>query len=341
MVPPGLLAKLRPNLLAVLNRKASENEYNSLVAVAHALAFSFLRSKASAGKLNVPLIGLNVRDIAYDCIADLFQRDDSGACVQLMVYFEGLPLDELSDQALLSHMRRLVFSRVNQGLFLLYQEADPSLGKILRNIKLCIRALGNFDEVERFGESYIAPSSCDTLLHLCEPDMEVIRKELRMQLRGNERIPDLLARLSRYLRGQEEHSRLVPLVSIAQVFRSLFEEAPAESIQAEYVEQDVLVREAKETVKRICLEEYQKSYAKYVGKKKVTPELFDSYFKVIEQKLFEVVVNRDGNSFSLFEGIKSYFPNLSREEYRRRHKNILEYLARQTHQRVLKELQGK
>lgn len=342
MIPPRyLLRDLRPCLRTVIHKGEGEQELNSLIAVAHALAVSFLRSKASAGKLNLPLIGLDIQDIAYDCVADLFQRDSSGICVQLKVYFEGLALDELSDQALLSHLRRLVFSRVNQGLFRLYQEADPSLGKILRNIKLCIRALGNFDEVERFGELYIVPTSCDTLLHLEEPDLERVRAELSKRMRGDERIPELLARLSYYLRGQEVHSRLVPLVGIAQVFRLLFEETPIESVREDSIEQELLIREAMETIKRICTEERRNAYVKYVRKKKVTKDVLDSYFKVIEQKLIEVAINRDGDSFSLFEGIKSYYPNLSREEYRQRHKHILEYLARQTHQRVLKELQEK
>ena len=165
-VPSHLLKNLRPNLSFVLANAHSKRQLEELVSLCHSLAVSSIRGKLASGKINTTLLGLNDSDLAYDCIADLFQRDEKGTVLHLKTYFESFLVESESDELLLAHLRRLIFARVNQGLFRLYNEADPALGKILRNIKLAIHSLGNFVEFERFGESHIAPSLCDPLHEL-------------------------------------------------------------------------------------------------------------------------------------------------------------------------------
>ena len=167
-IPARLLAGLRENLRFMLAGSHSPAQLNCVVAVAHALATSFLLSKRSAGRLSV-LHGLNHSDLAYDCIADIFQLNEGGTYVQLSAYFAGINLKLASEEETLAHLRRLVFSKVNHGIFRLYSESDPVLAKILRNIKLAIASLGSFVELQRFDESCIAPSLCETNEHLPAP----------------------------------------------------------------------------------------------------------------------------------------------------------------------------
>ncbi len=46
---------------------------------------------------------------------------------------------QLCVKDLLGPARRLVFSHVNQALCRIYQETDPSLGKLIRNLKLAVK----------------------------------------------------------------------------------------------------------------------------------------------------------------------------------------------------------
>ncbi len=132
-----------------------------VIAVCHAIACAFLKNTIIDGSTKQVYLGIQRNDVAYDCIADLFQKDEKGNYVKLQAFFNSLNIQSLSNQEILSHLRRIVSSRVNQGLFRIYQEAYPSLGKIIRNIKVSIQVVNNFNETERFGEIYISPIHCN------------------------------------------------------------------------------------------------------------------------------------------------------------------------------------
>jgi hypothetical protein len=337
-VPSHLLKNLRSNLSSVLANVYSQRQLDELVLLCHSLAVSSIRGKLASGKINTSLLGLNDSDLAYDCIADLFQRDEKGIVLHLKTYFESFSIESASDELLLAHIRRLIFARVNQGLFRLYNEADPALGKILRNIKLAIHSLGNFIEIERFGESYISPSLCDPLHELPEIEGEGLQRLIRQVHNGNERIPEMLAKLSLSLRRQQEYSRAVRLMDIAYAIRSIFGEMQTQNQQEPVAKQALLMGDAMTAINESCREVEEKNFRKYVGKKKVSPQNFENYFLVIEGKLKEIFVGHDGEDSSLYDQLRQLLPMLTKEEYKRKHKNILEYLSRITYKRAIEKL---
>ncbi len=223
MIEQTSIAKgLRVIIAAILAGSHSRKELNCLIGVSHSLAASFLASKATTESL-ISVYDLTTSDLAYDCIADLFQEDGDGKYRQLQAYFAGLSIATARDEEILIHLRRLVFSKVNQSIFRLYSEADPSLSKILRNIKLAIHSLKNFEEIERFGEPCIVPSLCDTLVHLPPFEREELEHCFLHIARGDELIPDLLAKLSLLLREQIERCRILPFVGVGILFRTVYE----------------------------------------------------------------------------------------------------------------------
>ena len=333
-----LLRNLRFNLTSVLAGTHVPRQLDEVILLCHSLALSAISGKLSAGKINPHFLGLKDSDLAYDCIADLFQRDDGGAVLQLKAYFESFSIDNASDELLLAQLRRLIFARVNQGLFRIYNEADPALGKILRNIKLAILSLQNFVETEKFGETYVMPSLCDPLFELREIDQESFERLLRNVCKGNERIPEILAKLCSSLRRQEECSRAVRLMSVAYAIRSLYGETQKIDEQGPVVEQALFADDTISIIHDSCLEVKAKNHSKYVGKKKVTLRHYESYFLVIEGKLKEIFVSHDGEEYSLFDQLKTFLPTITKEQYKREHKNILEYLSRLAHDRAVERL---
>jgi hypothetical protein len=329
---------LRDNLLAVLGGAFTHQQLTAVIQVCHALASAFLSGKKTARTLTI-LHGISHSDLAYDCIAEIFQQDRAGHFVQLQGYFNSLCLETASDEETLVHLRRLVFSKVNQAIFRLYHEADPALAKILRNIKLAIYSLQHFVEVERFGETCIAPSLCETLEHLPAIDREELERDLLELTTGAERIPDLLAILSVYLRQQTEHCRIVPLVAVAFLFRSIYtskhylprtEESSPENT---FVADDTMA-----IIQRACGEIRKQMEKRYVAKGKVPKETFEQYFKVIETGLRMRYVDQDGQDFSLYESLRNLVPDLSKEDYYQSHKDRLEYLSRLTDELAIKRL---
>jgi hypothetical protein len=306
--------ELRPIINTVLERNPSPNSINELIFLCRKIALVHLRRKAVTGRLHPDICTMPLDDLAIDCIADLFQQDDDGNIVQVRSYFEGLPIENISDEDLLTHLRRLICGRVNQSIFRIYNEMDPSLGKILRNMKLAVQALYNFDMVDRFGENCIIPSNCKSFEQLPVVDRAELESQLRKYANGSESIPELMAILSRYLREQTENSRIVPLTAVAFIFRSIYSNRIDMETGETFIEDQFIVGDTTSIIQEVCSRMMSENEAKYVRKKK------------------------DGERSSFYESLSSLIPGMTKEEYRKRHKAKIEYLARLTHRRAIKEL---
>ncbi len=328
--------ELKQLISSVITEKPPSRSINEFVFLCRKIALVLIRRKLNSGRLHSGFFKSSPDDLAIDCIADLFQQDDSGTLIQIKTYFESLSLENISEKDLLTHLRRLVFARVNQSIFRMYNEADPALGKILRNIKLSLEALTNFTEIERFGEQCVAPCACATLEHLPEADRNDLERELRQNANGSEHIPALMAKLSVYLRGQTLHSRVVPLMMLAMIFRSLYSEVPEMNVAT--INDQFTVSDASGILRGICMQVMNETEPKYVGKGKIGAFIFKKYFEVIEENLNATIIQQNGERMSFYASLKSLIPDLTEKEYRKNHKSRIEYLARIAHKRAVKEL---
>lgn len=327
---------LREILIAVLGNTCTSQQLNHLIKLSHALANSFIASKTTAGTLSM-VSGLTTSDLAYDCIADLFQQDAKGNCIQLKAYFAGLSITTSRDEEMLAHLRRVVFSKVNHGIFRLYTEIDPTLAKILRNIKIAINTLKNFTEFERFGEPCIAPCACNMLEDRPAFDRDELHRYFIRDVSGRENVPELLAKFSLFLREQKECCRIIPLVTVGILFRDVYTTKEVMSEEATF-DDTLLKTDASALIKKACRDVENRTSNKYVGKGKVTPDVFCSYFCVIEEVLVEKFVGMDGEDTSLCEALKNHIPNLTEKEYKTHHRNRIEYLLKQANKEAVKLL---
>ena len=336
MAPAGNLSRgLKAILSAVLLQEQTHTQLNHLIGVAHTLARVFIRTKVTETLRHARFQSLDYSDIAYDCIGDLFQQDGKGNLVQLEAYFRGIDFSNASEEDLLSNLRRLVFSKVNQNIFRIYNESDPSLGRIIRNIKLAIQSLGNFELVTRFDESCMAPPGCDAQEHLPVFERDELEVKLRETARGTETIPQLLAQLSLALRQQTERSRLVPLVSVALVFRSLYQNQLDAPVQTTHIDDGFLSADARAIIRQTCERLKNETKAKYVGKNKVPASHFEYYFEVIEEHIAAKTTSDNGVDFSFYKGLKSHMPELTEECYYKQHKQKIEYLGRLAYEKAI------
>lgn len=330
------IARFRKNLTSILNGSHSHIQLNEVISLSHAFAVILLKKKLSSGKLNLTLVHLDLHDLAYDCIAELFRTDEPIALIQIKSYFSSIQIDQLSDVQLTDHLRRLVFSKVNQGIFRIYFEYDPSLGKILRNIKLSIQALNNFIEVDRFGDTFLVPALVEPHFQLPILPKEILQELLHDELNGSERIPEVLSKLSIILQGQTVYAKAISLVGFAVALRTLFLEEielSAERTVSPSNDSDVL-----ELIRSTTDKIQNKFAAKYIGKQKVSNEEYEIMFTVIRKNLIAIAVENDGKDFSLYEHFGIYKSGLTKEEYTKEYKAILEYLFHLTKTELGKQL---
>jgi hypothetical protein len=333
-----LAPDLRIWIEAAVENTLTVHQLNGLVELCHSMAAVALRRKIAPVMLDSGVHGTNYRDLAYDCIAELFQRGEDGSLLQIRAYFQGVDRAAVSDQELLTHLRRIVFTKVNHGVVRFYGESDPDLGKILRNIKLSVQALHNYAVVERFGETYLLPALSDPLEELPPFSREELERALRKNATPDEHVPAMLAHLARILRGQHACSRLVPLTSVALAIKSIYcIPGPAEPEHAS-AEDPFTVPEILSLVQTACREVLGRMAPEYVDSGKVERDMFTKYVEVIEKNVALRFTGEDSDGHSLFAGLQSLVPSLSEAEYRSTHRARLEYLARLAYKRSVEVL---
>jgi hypothetical protein len=321
------------NLRAVTSEAHTYDQLASVIRVSQALSIACLHARRIPAMLK-DTHGLSIPDMAMDCIAELFEQDKHGTLVQLCAYFGGIPLESCSDEEALVHLRRLVFSKTYNGLFRLYNEADPTLGKVLRNIKLAVQSLKNFEELDVCGEPSIVPSACDPLRHLPPTDQATLERSLAASISGRQTIPSMLAQLSCYLRGQCLHSRVISLIDAAVAFRALYARPLMLPTLVESGSEQILHMDTEKILQEVYRVARSGAEKTYVSNGKISSELMDVYFRVIDVGIRANFIAFDGADFSLFATLCKEMPGLTKQDYRKHHRARLEYLSRQMHKRV-------
>ena len=324
---------LREILVAVITRRGTTAQVNAIVTMCHAMAEGALRRKGHLMHI-IQVHGLNISDLAFDTISDLFARNGDGEFPAMNAYFAAHDLSTITDEDAYFLLQRLALGRVRNGLFRLYGEMDPQLARILRNVKIATHSLGVFSEIDRPGESCLAPSLCETNQHLPAVEVELLSAWLGEKTSGTEFIPELLGRLALILREQTTHSRIVPLVTIGLAIRSLYEQKRIPQIGEHVTWIDEGAMDAEQAIRQCCAALKIHTYPKYVDRGKVGPDVFEAYFRVIEEMLEARFLQNDGTDFPLSECFQKHMPGIPLQEYRKTHRSRLEYLSRLAQERV-------
>ncbi len=332
-----LMLNIEEPLQAILSGVYETKDVNELVRVCHALAIPHIRKKLFRDTVLRENIRLNINDFAYDCIADLFAFGKTGEFPHFRAYFAAYPIEALTPEETISHLRRLVFSHANQGIFRLYNEADPILGKIIRNIKLAVQQFNSLKLVERFGEPCLVPTDGDPLMQLRSLERDELERGLSGYLHGNENVPYMLGKLALFLQEQTEGSRIVALSLAGSVFRSIYTMAPQSDAEVNRVEIEVMNNDLRESIGKAVEKIKAKMLVHYSRKKRIDAGLVEIYFRVIEAR-FNLTFSGDGKEKGLYELLKEQIADLTDAEYRKIHRSRLEYLSRLTGNEVTRIL---
>lgn len=330
---------LKPLLGAILAGSYTPYDLREFVRVCYNLAFPLVRKEIASGKLSLRSLRMNEQDVLYDCLADLFERDSQGQIVQVREFFEReeIELDASSDEFLLDSLRRIVFRRVNTSLIRLHSEADPTLGKILHNLDVAVDRTGLFTKVFRFGESFLIPLQVDVSAHLSPMPIEYVRDRFTRVVIIYESMPAMLKKLHDILVDQQEYERAISFVAVGLMLKEVFKLAEQPKEVRNVGESNIERADLQKLVEQVCDELYKKFYPRYVEKGKTNKELFEVYVKVVRDTLRNGLL--DGSEeVSLFELLQNNLHGLTKREYMKRHRSIVEYLAKDAKRCLKKEL---
>lgn len=295
----------------------------SFVNICYRLVVPYLHEKRQSHRINLSLIGLPVEDLALDCIAELFERDKSGRFSVLVKYFEAQQWRDIADHELFEATRRLLFSAVNDNLYRNYREADPSLAKLIRNLKLAAQSYqGALHYVN--GTVWIGALINRSDLTVMPP--EFLGLHLGRYVRERVNTIQLFLAAVDTLRNQTLYLPAMPLVQLAHTIRMAMEkvysvEAPAHPPAFRTEEIVWFIQESIDTLR-------EKTHPKYVDSGKIDDETFSAYMNGIRERLCAAYGAEPERELTDFEALSLFLPGLSRATYNEVHRARFEYLSR-------------
>ncbi|MDI6766856.1 MAG: hypothetical protein QME52_08550 [Bacteroidota bacterium] len=215
--------KLKDFLLLLLEGNISHSELTELVHLSRAIIQSYLGYIRNSITYLCLQQGLTITDLAYDCIAEAFAKDEKNKFHQLENFAQSLDndLESTPEPEIFLAFKSFLTRLADAQLARLFAQADPGGAKIHRNIRDCLKQSALFKLEKDFRGLVLKPKD-DTGEHLEEFPHEALEHELLNNLNHECSTPELLATLHRTLTEQTKYRRSVPLVDVVQLFRKTY-----------------------------------------------------------------------------------------------------------------------
>jgi hypothetical protein len=293
------------------------------------MALAYLYQKARLGSLRPEHFGLTFEDMALDSTAELFQRDDSGRFIELRAYFSSAGRAASTDAEMEIALRRIVFSKVSEGLFRRFRENDPNLGKVIRNTKDAVIALPGV-RLERQGRQLWIVVGDDDELTMETPvaPPEIIDAHVTSALGSAGQMQEAVVALVSFLKMHPYYRNGFPVSEFAKIVRSAYIRLGAALNDDDHSERHFTADEVARAIDAATDAVYTKTFSTYVTKKKVDAPTFRVYLRTVRDVLESLYVHDTSSSYSHFDVMATYNPGLSEDEYRRTHRNRVEYMVK-------------
>jgi hypothetical protein len=328
----------------LLSDRPATADVNLFIEHCRRIAVAYLRRRSRLGRLRLDQFDLSEEDLALDCLADLFRRDEAGAFVQLRAYAGAINWERLDGPGLEIAVRRLVFSAVNEGLFRRYRENDPVVGRFIRTLK---RHVKRHDALVLTRERAVLMVA----LREAEPARfaraqmpgEVLEAFLHGSFDARTSVPSALVALTELFQSHADYAPRIALSDLALSIRSVLvrrsaADPPDEQAASESIERSDMRDLAGAHVERALEEVEDGMRALYVEKRAIPPALYGAYFQAIRDILTAQFVDGDDANVSFRSALDRYVGGLSSKEYRRQHQAVLEYLINLTKRRFLQRV---
>lgn len=326
---------LQHAVASILSDRPHRLAVSTLVTCCHRFALAYLFKKVRHGNFPGQVTGLSVDDLALDCIAEIFQRDGNGQFCVLHTYLKSHECVPSTDDELQIALRRLVFSKVNESLFRLYHETDPNLAKIIRNVKDAAKADPRFHLARHHRKQWLVVFPDEALISsdavqeaiTSRPmaPQELLETYFSSHFGQNDRVRELTGLFAAFVQAYPHYANAYPVTGFAQAMRASF----VRTHEALHTENESVFHafEITNAIQVVTDDLEAAKRPSYVGRGKVSDVLFTTYFDTIRD-IIAGQYRDDLEMESYYTALQKYLPELSEDDYRSFHRNILEYLAK-------------
>ena len=351
----------------------SPGDLTEFVILSQKIAISYLKY--------LEVIGRNIRpkksegandleDVAIDCIASLFMRNNHGEFTQLQRYFgpkieSNLALNEIEAASML---RRLIVKKTKQELSRIFRERDPEGAKIIRNIKVAIRSSDELQSFKEMGREFIYIDNNSNKFEgktgsqatnqykgndreINKPDKESQRfknpipEKLLFQhflekYDPSDSVAAMMKKMLEIVGSFPEYQNYLAIDIIATIIRDVTFQHVREKLSNNVDNNSPLsylqAKEIEQVNQNIINIIHQKISQQYLKKNKITPEKADVYCRAIVDFVNELTQGKETDSN--FRYLKRYIPELTQQQYREKERSIFEYLVKITKKSLRKKL---
>lgn len=315
----------RDIILGAINGDSTKEA--ELIKLCSSIAQAYLKTKYQKHSFLFKLNSLSIEDFAMDCIAELFEKREGTLIVFKKWESERKYLAKESEFSI--HLRKLVCRKVNDHIFRMYNEYDPSLGKIIRNLKRGITS-GDVEGIE-----ISKNGKCIQLTEITNSQevfsYEFLRIKLAKEFKKVSSITDVLRQLRGIFEIYEELSPSIEITSLGLMIRELFstlqfEEEPSFARATTELEE----AEIQQTIDKAIEKTKKELFATYVLKDKISEGDFSGYFMTVRNILVADFKENEHSGKSYFEHYNFIFGQINKEIYRSEHRKYLEYFVKIT-----------
>ena len=342
--------KLRSIIQSICSGEYSPGELVDFIDVSQKIAISYLKYQESLGKNIKPknIEGLNnLEDIAIDCIAGLFMRNDLGEFVQLKRYFTPLLEndDAEDDQYILLMLRRLVVKKTKQELSRIFRERDPEGAKIIRNIRVAIRNSDILCVFREMGREFVYLSPLGEKSKIIRKSHEEIHERTLSFLfsdvyNPNDSVSAMMKKMLSIVEENKEYKNYLAIDTIACIIRNFtfnqYSDINHGGVDNSSPLNDLHYQEINEINNSVIKDIHSKIRLQYVNKNKLDNNKASIYFKAISDFVQDLTHEKECDSN--FKYLKRYIPHLSQQIYRDEERSIFEYLIKVTRKSLRKKL---
>jgi hypothetical protein len=321
-------SSLRSLILRLAGTPQARTDVAALVTACHRMAVAYLRVKSASGHFSPARFGLRLEDLALDGIADLFARDAEGTHPVIRALAARIAPGDPTDVTVEHELRRFVCSLVNRRIFDLYRQFDPSLARVIRNIKLAAFTHPDIALTEHLGEKVLVPRGLDDLapgLPVIAP--ELLHAELLVRVSHPRSLGRCLSMLAATLRELGPYRRMLPLTQAALALRAILFPGDAPTSGAADPS-DLSEAEVRALVDRTLHSLRTGMGSAYLHRGKLTAAELEAHIAAARDVLLREFNEPETDHACFFEFLRRHLPDLDRTGYSERHRSILEYVVR-------------
>lgn len=362
--------KLFPLIRSICARSYTPSELTEFVSISQKIAISYLKYLEVIGRNIRPKNseGLNeLEDVAIDCIAGLFIRNERGELIQLQRYFgPKIATDSRpNEMEFTSMLRRLVVKKTKQELSRIFRERDPEGAKIIRNIKVAIRSSQELQSFKEMGREFIYFNSngkansnqmvegedgeTEDLIDYQNSKVERLKHSIPERLLfqhfletydPSDSVASMIKKMLAIVCNFPEYQGYLAIDVIASIIRDVtfqhVREKLSNDVDMNSPLNDLQAKEIEHVNKSIIDLIHHKINNQYLNKMKITPEKAEIYCKAIVDFVNELTQGKETDSN--FRYLRRYIPELSQQQYREEERSIFEYLVKITKKSLRKKL---